>query len=120
MDAGRTQTHFYGTLNLLTGKEIVLGSEIMNAEVSAHYLQMRLDAVPALSILPFWDPAPWYLGKLIEKLLAENPRLQLVRFPSANPELNQQEHVWKATRKAASHYHSEPHFGELANRFEKH
>ena len=35
VDAGRTQTHFYGTFNLLTGKEIVLRSEIKNSEVSA-------------------------------------------------------------------------------------
>ena len=120
VDAGRTQTHFYGTLNLSTGKEIVLRSEIMNSEVSAQYLQMLLNAVPVLPILLFWDRAPWHRGKLIEKLLAENPRLQLVRFPAASPDLNPQEHVWKATRKAVSHNHIEPRFAELANRFEKH
>jgi len=55
------------------------------------------------------------------KLLAENPRLQLVRFPAASPDLNPQEHFWKATRKAVSHHHiDEPRFAELAKRFEKH
>jgi transposase len=120
VDAGRTQTHFYGTLNLLTGQEIILRSEIMNAEVSAQYLQMLLNAVPTLPILLFWDRAPWHRGKPIEKLLSENPRLQLISFPAATPDLNPQEHVWKATRKAVSHNHIEPRFAELANRFEEH
>jgi transposase len=120
VDAGRVQTHFYGALNLLTGKEIVLRSEIMNAEVSAKYLQMLLDAILVLPILLFWDRAPWHRGKPIEKLLAKNPRLQLVYFPAASPDLNPQEHVWKAARKAVSHNHIEPRFAELASRFQEH
>ena len=119
VDAGREQTHYYGTLNLLTGKEIILRSEIMNAEVSAQYLQIVLDKVPVLPILLFWDRAPWHRGKPIEKILADNPRLKLIFFPAASPDLNPQEHVWKATRKAVSHNHIEPRFAELANRFEK-
>lgn len=120
VDAGREQSHFYGTLNLLTGEEIVLRSEIMNAEVSAKYLQMLLDKILAVPILLFWDRAPWHRGKPIEKLLAENPRLQLVYFPAASPDLNPQEHVWKAARKAVSHNHIEPRFAELATRFQQH
>ena len=92
----------------------------MNAEVSAQYLQMILDAVPVLPILLLWDRAPWHRGKPIEKLKAENPRLQLIYFPAASPDLNPQEHVWKATRKVVSHNHIEPCFAELARRFEKH
>ena len=59
-----------GTLNLLTGKEIILRSEIMNADVSAKYLQMLLDAILAVPILLFWDRAPWHRSKPIQKLLA--------------------------------------------------
>ena len=33
-----------------------------------------------------------------EAVLAANPRLEIVQFPVAAPELNPQEHVWKATR----------------------
>jgi len=120
VDTGRTQTHFYGTLDLQTGKEIVLRSEIMNAEVSAHYLQLLLDAAPKPPLLLFWDRAPWHRGKPIDDLLAENPRLQLIYFPAASPDLNPQEHVWKAARKAVSHNHIEPRLAELAQRFEKH
>ncbi|WP_363325828.1 transposase [uncultured Caldilinea sp.] len=38
-------------------------------------------------------------------LLAANPRLQLMYFPPAPPELNPQEHVWKAARTTISHNH---------------
>jgi len=48
------------------------------------------------------------------------PNDPLVYFPAARPDLNPQEHVWKATRKAVSHNHIEPRFAELAKRFEKH
>jgi transposase len=81
---------------------------------------MLLNAVPALPILLFWDRAPWHRGKPIEKLKAENPRLQFIYFPAASPDLNPREHVWKATRKAVSHNNIEPRFAELTKRFEKH
>jgi hypothetical protein len=53
-------------------------------------------------------------------LLAENPRLHLIYFPVVSPDLNPQEHVWKAARKAVSHNPIEPCFAELANRFDDH
>ena len=116
-DAGRTNTHFYGTLNLQTGEEIAMLSDVMNSEVSARHLEMILDANPDVPILLFWDRAPWHRGKAINKILEKNPRLEIIRFPPACPELNPQEHVWKAVRRAVSHNHIEAKFPELAKRF---
>ena len=120
VDAGRTQTHFYGTLNLSTGQELAMRAKKMNAETSALHLDQILQAYPQGSILLFWDRAPWHHGSAIRRVLEANPRLELIIFPVAAPKLNPQEHVWKATRHAVSHNHDEPKLLGLADRFEQH
>lgn len=117
VDPGRAMTHFYGTLNLQTGQEMAMRSDIMNAEVSAQHLEMILEANPDVPIVLFWDRAPWHRGKPIDKVLEQNPRLEIVFFPTASPDLNPQEHVWKAVRKVVSHNHLEVRLPELADRF---
>lgn len=116
-DPGRAKTHFYGTLNLSTGQEIAMRSDIMNAEISALYMEILLEANPDVPIVLFWDRAPWHRGKPIDKVLEENPRLEIIYFPTASPDLNPQEHVWKAVRKEVSHNHMEARLPELADRF---
>lgn len=118
-DPGRECTHFYGTLNLLTGEESVLRSDIMKAEVSALHLQQLLQAYPEVPIILFWDRAPWHQGEAIRSVLAANPRLEIVWFPPASPDLNPQEHVWKAAREAVSHNHRHGKLPELAQAFEE-
>jgi len=110
-------THFYGSLNLQTGQEIAMRSDNMNAEVSAQHLEMLLEANPDVPILLFWDRAPWHRGKPIDKVLEENPRLEIIFFPTATPDLNPQEHIWKAVRKKVSHNHLEARLPALADRF---
>jgi len=110
-------THFYGSLNLQTGQEIAMRSDSMNAEVSAQHLEMLLDANPDVPILLFWDRAPWHRGKSIDQVLEAHPRLEIIFFPSAAPDLNPQEHVWKAVRKEVSHNHLEARLPNLADRF---
>ena len=116
-DPGRANTHFYGTLNLRTGEEIAMRSDLMNSEASAQHLEMILEANPDAPILLFWVRAPWHRGKAIDEVLENNPRLEIIRFPPGCPELNPQEHVWKAVRKAVSHNHIESKLPELAKRF---
>ncbi len=53
-------------------------------------------------------------------MLAANPRLESVRLPVAAPDLNPQEHVWKATREAVSHNHALTDLPTLAEQFEHH
>lgn len=118
-DPGRKQTHFYGAVNLLSGEEIVLRSEVMNSEVSAQFLQAILDGEPDVPIIVFWDRAPWHRGTEVKALLENNPRLQIIFFPTASPDLNPQEHVWKAARSAVSHNHTVTSLSKLADRFEE-
>ena len=118
-DPGRKQTHFYGALNLVSGKEIVLRSDIMSGEVSAQFLLLLLENTSDdLPVVVFWDRARWHYGEEVKKVLSDNPRLEIIFFPTASPDLNPQEHVWKAARKAVSHNHSIVSLTALADKFQ--
>ena len=119
-DPGRKKVNFYGTLNLHTGQVIAMRSEQMNAEATARHLEQILEAIPEVPIALLWDRAPWHSGQPIREVLNANPRLQLIQLPTAAPDLNPQEHVWKATRRAVSHNHLIPRLPDLADRFEHH
>jgi len=116
-DPGRAKTNFYAALNLHNGQEVAMRSDLMNAEISAQYLEMILKTNPEVPIILFWDRAPWHRGKPIDKVLEQHPRLEIIFFPTACPDLNPQEHVWKAARKEVSHNHLEARLPELADRF---
>ena len=117
---GREKVNFYGTLNLCTGEEIVSRAKVMNAAATAEHMQQILEAVPEAPILLLWDRAPWHHGPAIREVLEATPRLELMEFPVASPDLNPQEHVWKATRREVSHNHQTPRLPELADKFEHH
>ena len=117
-DTQRDKVNFYGTLNLHTGQEIVLRTKEMNAQVSIQHLEQLLTAFPNRPIVLFWDRASWHKGPLIGRFLEAHPNLELVYFPVGAPDLNPQEHVWKATRRAVSHNHLTPKLPQLADQFE--
>ena len=120
VDPGRSKAGFYGTLNLHTGEEIVTRSATFSAEISAQHLQLLLDTIPDRPILLFWDRASWHHGPPIRQVLAANPRLEIIEYPVAAPELNPQEQVWKQTRRAVSHNHLTPKLPQLADDFQNH
>ena len=53
-------------------------------------------------------------------MVAANPRLEIVPLPVAEPELNPQEQVGKATRAAVHHNHTDRQLSTLAGRFQAH
>ena len=120
VDPGRDKVNFYGALNPHTGREIVMRSEVMNSEATALYLEQILGSVPDVPILLLWDRGPWHFGQPVRDVLDANPRLETMLFPTASPELNPQEHVWKAARKAVSHNHLTLRLPDLADQFERH
>lgn len=119
-DPGRAKTSFYGTLNLCTGQVVARQVPTLNAAATAAHLGQLLTAHPDVPILLLWDRAPWHRGAAIRDVLPAHPRLEIMLFPVAAPELNPQEHVWKASRQAISHNHTTPTLPELADRFESH
>ena len=117
---GREMTHFYGTLNLRTGQEVAQREAVMNSEATARHLEKLLDTYPEVPLLLLWDRAPWHRGAAVAQVLEANPRLEVLCFPTATPDLNPQEHVWKTVRSAFSHNHTETQLPTLAEQFEQH
>lgn len=115
---GRDCAHFYGSLNLLTGEEIVTRTTVMKAETTVLHIQQVLAANPDKPVLMLIDKARWHFGPAIDALLTANPRLELMYFPTAAPDLNPQEHVWKAARDNVSHNHLTANLSQLATDFE--
>jgi hypothetical protein len=89
VNTNRDCTHIYGSLNLITGKETVMRSQIMNSETTALYLNVLLHVYPDQPIL-----------------LQANPRLEVMWFPAGAPDTNPQEHVWKDVRQHVCHAHT--------------
>jgi len=119
IDAGRLKTNFYGTLHLLTGQALARRAEKLNNVTTAFYLKCVLETYPEVPILLLWARAPWHRGRAIEQVLQANPRLEIMSYPVASPELNPQEQVWKQTRRAISHNHMQTQLDQLADQFEK-
>jgi transposase len=117
---GRESLHFYGALNLRTGQETALPSAMMNSDVSALFLLRLLATYPDQPLLLLWDNATWHRGKPIQAILDAYPRLEILYLPTAAPDLNPQEHVWKATRQAVSHNHRHAKLDQLADAFAQH
>lgn len=117
VDPSRCKTNFYGTLNLQTGEELVLRAEKLNSATTAFYLECVLETYPDVPILYFWDRAPWHRGPAIERVLQAHPRLEIIWYPVASPELNPQEQVWKAARRNVSHNHAHAQLNSLADQF---
>lgn len=116
----RDKVSFYGTLNLQTGQEVASKEATMNSEATARHLEKVLDTYPGAPLLLLWDRASWHGGPLVRAVLEANPRLEVMRFPTAAPDLNPQEMVWKATRAAVSHNHDQRQLASLADQFERH
>jgi transposase len=116
-DPGRAKVNFFGTLNLQTGEETVTQAETMNHTTTSEHLATLLRRYPENPLLLLWDRAPWHHGPSVRSLLEDNPRLEIMYFPPATPELNPQEHVWKAARRAVSHNHDQQRLTRLAERF---
>lgn len=116
----RDKVSFYGTLNLHSGQEVVSQETRMNGEATARHLAKVLRTYPEVPLLLLWDRARWHGGGAVRALLAANPRLEVMPLPTAAPDLNPQEMVWKATRSAISHNHDQRQLTSLAERFEQH
>lgn len=117
VDPGRAHTAFYGTLDLKTGAVVVTESTQMNAAATVAHLEAVLARYPDVPILLLWDRAPWHQGAALRTFLADHPRLEIIRLPTAAPDLNPQEHVWRAARRKVCHNHTERRLPGLAERF---
>jgi len=114
----RDLVHFYGALDLRNGREIAVTAPEQTGVVTADFMRLLLLLFPTQHILLLLDRATWHRGPAIEQVLDENPRLELMRYPPACPDLNPQEHVWSLARDAISHNHGYTCFQSLIADFD--
>jgi transposase len=114
----REYVHFYGALDVRAGREIAVTALAQTSEVTADFMRILLMLFPAPPILLVLDRAPWHHGAAIDEVIEANPRLELMFYPPACPDLNPQEHVWGDVREAISHNHTCTHFDSLIADFE--
>jgi transposase len=114
----RDNIHFYGALDVRTGREIAVTCPEQTGQTTADFVRMLLVLFPTQPLVLPLDRAPWHHGMAIDQLLADNSRLELVYFPPACPELNPQEHVWEQAREAVGHNHAYTRFEPLIERFD--
>jgi transposase len=119
LDPRKDSACFYGTLNLRTGAELATRCEAMNSEATIAHLTEVLAAHPNQYILLFWDRAPWHTSLEVQAFLQRVGRIEVVYFPVGAPDLNPQEHVWKAVRHAIEHNHGHSRLEALAQAFEQ-
>ena len=86
------------------------------SEMTVNFVNILL-MIYSQPILLLLDRAPWHYGELTV-LIEQTERLQIVRFPTACPDLNPQEHVWAQARDAISHNHDYRQFQSLIYDFE--
>ena len=101
----RDCVHWYGALAVHSGQEVALNLPTMDSQATLPFLTHLWTVFPVQPILLFLDRAPWHRSQVIRTFVAPHPRLQLLYFPPACPQLNPQEHVWKAARRALGHNH---------------
>ncbi len=113
----RDYIHFYGAVNLRNGHEMALPMPEQTSEATVIFVNHLLACYPNQPILLIWDRASWHKGDAMRRLLKEHPRLEVVHFPPACPDLNPQEQVWSRARAAVSHNHVYSDFARLKTVF---
>lgn len=73
--------------------------------ITAQVLPELRKIYPTQTLLIVWDKAGWHKGKVAQEYIQEDGNIQIIYFPSAAPEQNPQEHVWKNGRSNVTHNH---------------
>jgi transposase len=105
----QTSISIYGGLSLLT-KHVIsyfcswqdsAATLVFLEKLKSYHSQLKVRLKKDLPLLLVWDNARWHKSKAVREWLAGNPGvLLLMNFPPYSPELNPQEHVWKALKQS--------------------
>jgi transposase len=109
----------YGFLNIKTGVEHAFKTTWQNMYITARILKRIRKTYPTQKILLLWDQAGWHRGSEAQKVIKEDGAIETLYFPTAAPEENPQEHVWKAGRSHVSHNTYMQNIDVTTNKFVK-
>lgn len=99
----RESRSVYGFLNIKEGKEHTFKTKWQNMYITAEIIPEIRKLYPDKTILLVWDQAGWHKGKEAQHAIREDGGIETIYFPTAAPEENPQEHVWKNGRSRISH-----------------
>ena len=99
----RESRSVYGFLNVKTGVEHAWKTRWQNMYITAEIIPKVRALYPEKKILLVWDQAGWHKGSEAQKAIKEDGNIETLYFPTAAPEENPQEHVWKTGRSATTH-----------------
>jgi hypothetical protein len=99
----RQRKSVYGFLDLKAGTEHAYQTDWQNMFITVEVLGRLRQQYPTQSLLLVWDNCGWHKGSAVMQWVKRDKRTKLLFFPAYAPELNPQEHVWKAGRKAVTH-----------------
>lgn len=99
----RKRKSIYGFLNLKTGEQHAFTTDWQNMYVTVEVLERLRHIYPTEQLLIVWDNCGWHRGSKVMEWVRKDKRTRLLYLPPYTPELNPQEHVWKAGRKATTH-----------------
>jgi transposase len=93
----------YGFLNVKTGTEHAFKTKWQNMYITAEILPEVRACYPTQRILLLWDQAGWHKGIEAQNVIQRDGNMETMYFPTAAPDENPQEHVWKRGRAHTTH-----------------
>lgn len=93
----------YGFLNIKDGNEHAFKTNWQNMHVTAAVIPEVRKLYPGKKILLLWDAAGWHKGSAAQDAIRNDGNIDQIHFPTAAPEENPQEHVWKSGRSTVTH-----------------
>lgn len=102
----RKNRSVYGFLNIVSGEEVAFKTDSQNGATTCKVLDKvcNHNTHKGKKIVILWDNASWHRSQEVKEWLTETKHnIHLIAFPTYAPELNPQEHVWKAGRAKVTH-----------------
>jgi len=99
----RDARSIYGFLNVKEGRQHAFKTRWQNMYITATIIPEIRKLYPNKKILLVWDQAGWHKGCEAQKAIKEDGNIETIYFPTAAPDENPQEHVWKSGRSQITH-----------------
>lgn len=113
----REARSIYGFLDIKEGKEHAFKTKWQNMYITAEIIPEIRKRYPDKKLLFVWDQAGWHKGKEAQRAIKEDGNIETIYFPTAAPDENPQEHVWKSGRSHVAHNEFIQNIDEATDKF---
>ena len=88
-----------------------------NMYITVDILKKLRKVYPTQKLILIWDNCGWHRGSKVTEWITADNNTETIYFPPYTPDLNPQEHVWKAGRKNVTHNQYIQKIEETAEKF---